>query len=185
MQEIRECIVLNKEMVHRTIQKLSNQILKGSNLDKLILVGIKTRGVFIAERIQKILKSKTGMDIPLGSLDINLYRDDLSTIDYYPSVGPSRMPMNINKKEIVLIDDVLFTGRTIRAALTEILDIGRPKRITLAVLVDRGHRELPISPDYIGATINTAWEESVKVLLHEYDKENDDCVILQSPNGKV
>lgn len=180
MKKAKECVVLNEEMVIRTIHKLTSSILKKCNLDKLILVGIRTRGVIIAQRIKDNIKEQTGQDIPLGLLDINLYRDDLSTIDYYPTVGPSQMPMNINDREIALIDDVLFTGRTIRAALTEILDIGRPKLIKLAVLVDRGHRELPITPDFVGATINTAWNENVKVILQEYDKAQNDCVILQS-----
>lgn len=179
MERTKECVVLNEEMVERSIYKLANLILKDANLDRLILVGIKTRGVAIANRIADIIRNKTGIEIKTGSLDINLYRDDLDTIPYYPAIGPSQMPFDINEKEIALIDDVLYTGRTIRAALTEILDIGRPKRIFLAVLVDRGHRELPISPNFVGATINTAWEENVKVYLKEYD--NKDCVILQTP----
>ncbi len=181
MEISKECVVLNDEMVKRTLEKLANLIIRDISLENLILVGIKTRGVVIAERIQELILKKKNIKVPSGSLDINLYRDDLSTIDYYPSVGPSQMPRDINDKEIVLIDDVLFTGRTIRAALTEILDIGRPKRIYLAVLVDRGHRELPIAPNYVGATINTAWNENVMVMLHEYDKEEKDSVILQTP----
>ncbi len=181
MEISKECIVLNSEMVKRTVNKLANLIIREVPLENLILVGIKTRGVVLAERIREIIHEKTGVKVPGGSLDINLYRDDLSTIDYYPSVGPSQMPRDINEKDVVLIDDVLFTGRTIRAALTEILDIGRPKRVYLAVLVDRGHRELPISPNFVGATINTAWEENVMVLLQEHDKGEKDCVVLQTP----
>jgi len=176
----KECTVLNQDMVSRAIHKLVHLIKRNCRLTDTILVGIKTGGVHIAERIRAILAEQEGIHLPGGSLDITLYRDDLSRIDYYPSVGPSSLP-NVTDKIVVLIDDVLFTGRTVRAALTEILDIGRPQRIYLAILVDRGHRELPICPDFTGATLTTEREENVQVYLKEFDAGNQDRVTLQSP----
>ncbi|MBS0013727.1 MAG: bifunctional pyr operon transcriptional regulator/uracil phosphoribosyltransferase PyrR [Desulfobacterales bacterium] len=135
----------------------------------LALVGIHTRGVFLAKRIRQQIINTAGLDIPAGEMDINLYRDDWTRISHHPEVRSTRIDFNVNQRQIVLMDDVLYTGRTIRAAMDAIIDFGRPERIELAVLIDRGHRELPIQPDYTGMLVQTRKNDVVNVLLTEYD----------------
>ena len=142
---------------------------KNKGVDHIVLVGIRTRGVPIAERIAAEIEQIEGKKPPVGILDITLYRDDLSTLSYQPIVHPTQMPVDITGKTIVLTDDVLYTGRTIRAALDAIIDMGRPKTIQLAVLIDRGHRELPIRADYVGKNVPTAAKEVVSVQLDSVD----------------
>ena len=138
-----------------------------------MLVGIRTRGVPLAERMAAQIREMEGADIPLGVLDINLYRDDLSTVANYPVVKESRLPGGLDDKIVVLCDDVLFTGRTIRAALDALVDYGRPRAVRLAVLIDRGLRELPIQPDIVGQTVATEAEESVEVRFVEVDDSDE------------
>jgi len=162
--------ILNAEEVKRILQRLTHQILESSPaLTDIVLVGIETRGVYLAKRIQAIFKETENVDIPLGTLDITLYRDDLTTVGVKPQVKETKIDFDLTDKTVVLIDDVLFTGRTIRAALDELMDFGRPKIVTLLVLVDRGHRELPIRADFVGKNIPTSKNETVEVRLSELD----------------
>ncbi|MFP4194110.1 MAG: bifunctional pyr operon transcriptional regulator/uracil phosphoribosyltransferase PyrR [Desulfosalsimonas sp.] len=151
-------------------EKLARQIVESrENIDNLALVGIHTRGVYLARRIGKNIKDISSAKVPTGDMDINLYRDDWTGISHQPVVRSTRLDFNVSRKQVVLIDDVLYTGRTIRAALDAVIDFGRPLRIELAVLIDRGHRELPIQADYAGKFIETRREDVVNVLLSEYD----------------
>lgn len=172
--------VLSREDIKRTLYRLTHQILeKNPKPSELALIGIQTRGVYLAKRIQKIIKELESADVPLGVLDITLYRDDLTAIGPKPQVKETKINFDINGKKIILIDDVLFTGRTIRAALDEIMDFGRPKRVELLVLVDRGHRELPIRADFVGKNIPTSNKETVEVMLSEIDG-GDEVIVLSN-----
>lgn len=144
--------------------------------ESLMLVGIQRRGADIARRLQGLLQSRLGRLVPLGTLDINLYRDDWTSLAGKPHIGQSHIPDAVDGVTIILVDDVLYTGRTIRAALEALLDYGRPKTVKLLVLVDRGHRELPIQADYVGQKVDTARKEQVNVLLQERDGE--DTILL-------
>jgi pyrimidine operon attenuation protein/uracil phosphoribosyltransferase len=171
--------VLSAEEIKRVLTRLTHEILeKNPDCDELVLVGIQTRGVYLARRIQKILADIEGKSVPLGVLDITLYRDDLTVVGPKPVVKETRIGFDINKKQVILIDDVLFTGRTVRAALDEIMDFGRPRRVELLVLVDRGHRELPLRADFVGKNIPTAKAETVEVRLQECDG-HDEVVIVK------
>ncbi|MFP3998446.1 MAG: bifunctional pyr operon transcriptional regulator/uracil phosphoribosyltransferase PyrR [Desulfobacterales bacterium] len=151
-------------------EKMARQIIEGrENTKNLALVGIHTRGVYLARRIGGKIKTLLTTEVPTGDMDINLYRDDWTGISHQPEVRSTRIDFNVGRKQIVLIDDVLYTGRTIRAALDAIIDFGRPLRIELAVLIDRGHRELPIQADYTGKIIETRREDVINVLLSEHD----------------
>jgi pyrimidine operon attenuation protein/uracil phosphoribosyltransferase len=142
----------------------------------LILVGIQRRGVQLAERVMRAIRDAEGVDVPRGALDITLYRDDLQTVGPRPVVGPTDLPWAIDGKHVVIVDDVLYTGRTVRAALDELADFGRPKRIAVAVLIDRGGRELPIQPDVVGKTLEVAPTDRVDVLVAELDER--DAVVV-------
>ncbi|MCK4545459.1 bifunctional pyr operon transcriptional regulator/uracil phosphoribosyltransferase PyrR [candidate division WOR-3 bacterium] len=160
--------------IKRAITRIAHEIIeKNKGTEDIIVVGIQRRGDFIANRIAKLLKEIEGKDIPTGKLDITLYRDDLSSIANQPVIHKTEIPVNIDEKIVILVDDVLYTGRTIRAALDELIDFGRPKRIQLAVLIDRGHRELPIKADYIGKSIPTNTNDIVDVYLKEIDKRDE------------
>ena len=170
--------VLDKEGIKRTIQRISHEILeKNHGIESLVVIGIKSRGAYLAERIAKTLKIIEGKEIPVGALDITLYRDDLTEIAEQPVIHSTEIEFDIAEKKVVLVDDVLFTGRTVRCALDELIDFGRPANIQLAVLVDRGHRELPIRPDFVGKNIPTSVNESVEVRLEEID-ETEEVVVL-------
>jgi len=140
---------------------------------KLMIVGVATGGVHLAKRLQEEIKERTGALAPCGSVDITLYRDDLFEGLTKPVVGTTRLPESIEGKEVLLVDDVLFTGRTVRSALVELMDYGRPRRIRLAVLIDRGHREIPIQPDYVGRVLSTSRSETVEVNLREMGSRED------------
>lgn len=142
------------------------------NLDDFVMVGIYTRGAYLAQRIHKELQEITGKELPLGYLDINLYRDDLSTLSEQPIIRSTEINFDLSSKQILLIDDVIYTGRTVRAALDALVDFGRPGGITLAVFVDRGWREYPIQPDIVGIKLKTAKEDTIKLKLHECDQED-------------
>ncbi|MFH1768122.1 MAG: bifunctional pyr operon transcriptional regulator/uracil phosphoribosyltransferase PyrR [Candidatus Omnitrophota bacterium] len=165
--------------VKRILYRLAHQVLeKTPDPRELIILGIQTRGVYLAQRIKKIIKEVDNVDVPLGILDITLYRDDLTAIARSPLVKETKINNDINGKVVILIDDVLFTGRTIRAALDEIMDFGRPRGVELLVLIDRGHRELPIRADFVGKNIPTSKTDLVEVRLKEIDK-NDEVVLLE------
>ncbi len=163
-------IILDATDIDRIITRISHEILeKHKGADNLTLIGIHTRGVYLAKRIQAIIDGIEGVLIPTGDMDITLYRDDWTRITHNPVVQATDITFSVDEKQIILIDDVLFTGRTIRAAMDAIIDFGRPDRIELAVLVDRGHRELPIQANYVGKVIETRLSETVNVLLAEHD----------------
>ena len=158
--------------VHRALRRIAHEILERNHgPGSVVLLGIHTRGVPLAQRIDAELVDIEGQPVPIGTLDIGLYRDDLDTRPK-TRIGPTSVPESIDGRTVVLIDDVLFTGRTIRAALDAVADLGRPERVQLAVLVDRGHRELPIRPDYVGKNLPTSTTERVTVRLEEIDGED-------------
>ena len=172
--------ILSGDGIKRTLYRLSHQILERSpNSAELALIGIQTRGVHLAKRIQAIIKEIRGVEIPLGALDITLYRDDLTAIGPKPIVKETKIPFDLSERIVILIDDVLFTGRTVRAALNEIMDFGRPKRVEYLVLVDRGYRELPIRADYVGKNIPTSRKEVIEVKLEEYDGIDEVVIISE------
>lgn len=170
-------VLLNAQEVKRTLERLAYEVIeRHGDGEQLALVGVQRRGVELAKRIQAVLEKKFDREIPLGSLDINLYRDDWTHLDSQPLIHKTQIPFNVDGWKIVLVDDVLFTGRTVRAALEAILDYGRPQRVELLVLVDRGHRELPIHADYVGKKVNTSLAERVDVLVKVQDGR--DVVLL-------
>ncbi len=169
---LEKAVVMESEDIRRALSRIAHEITeRNKGIEDVILVGIRTRGVPIAERLAKEISTIEGKEPPTGILDITLYRDDLSTLPA-PKIKSTELPIDINGKIIVLIDDVLYTGRTIRSALDAIMDIGRPKAIQLAVLIDRGHRELPIRADYVGKDLPTSKQESVSVKINSIDGED-------------
>jgi len=174
--------VLDKEAINRALMRIAHEILeRNKGTDALCLVGIRNRGVYIAKRLSACIKQIENIDVAVGALDITLYRDDLTLVAAQPLVRKTEIDFDISDKNLVLVDDVLFTGRTIRAALDALIDFGRPKSIQLAVLIDRGHRELPIRADYAGKNIPTAQKETVEVRLEETDGV-DEVVIVEKEN---
>ncbi|HUQ47352.1 MAG TPA: bifunctional pyr operon transcriptional regulator/uracil phosphoribosyltransferase PyrR [Gemmatimonadaceae bacterium] len=174
--------ILTASAVDRTLKRMADQIVElNDGTDDLVIVGIQRRGVQLASRLCALIEKNEGASVMQGSLDITLYRDDLQTIGPRPVVGPTRIPREIDGKNVVIVDDVLYTGRTIRAALDEIADFGRPARIALAVLIDRGGRELPIQPDVVGKKVAVENGERVDVLVDELDGRT--AVILTPANG--
>ena len=171
-------IVLDSADIGRKVERITREILEEhKGVKNLTLIGIQTRGVYLAKRIQLSIKEIEGIEIPTGEMDITLYRDDWTRISPNPVVKTTNISFSIEGKQVILVDDVLFTGRTTRAAMDALMDFGRPDRIELAVLVDRGHRELPIQANYVGTFIKTRRSETVNVLLREHDGE--DKVIIQ------
>ena len=171
-------VVLNARAVARTISRMADEILeRNDGSDRLVLVGIQRRGVQIAERLADVIREREGSDIPRGALDITLYRDDLQTVGPRPVVGKTHLPVPLDGKVVVIVDDVLYTGRTIRAALDELADFGRPARIMLAVLVDRGGRELPIQPDVVGKKLVLPAGGRVDVFVPALDGRDEVVVI--------
>ena len=164
--------IMNEEAVYRALRRISHEIVERcGGVDNLVLVGIKSRGILLAEKLKQLIFAFESVDVPLGQLDISLYRDDLTEIADLPTVKKTDIGVDVKGKTVVLVDDVLFTGRTVRAAIDAVFDQGRPEAIQLAVLVDRGHRELPIRADYVGKNIPTARTEMVKVNLPPYDED--------------
>jgi len=169
--------LMDADRLSRTLSRMAHEILeRHPDIRGTVLVGVRTRGVPLARRLAARMKEASGFEPPVGALDITLYRDDLTTVGPQPVLKGTDIPTSIDGRTVVLVDDVLFTGRTVRAALDELIDFGRPARIELAVLVDRGHRELPIHADYAGKTLTTTREEVVQVRLKEED--GDDRVVL-------
>jgi pyrimidine operon attenuation protein/uracil phosphoribosyltransferase len=169
--------IMDESGITRAIKRISHEIIeKNKGIEDIILIGIQRRGVPLARRIAKAIKEIEGVLVPVGILDITFYRDDLSMLAEHPIVNGTEINFPINDKKIVLIDDVIFTGRTARAAIDAVLDIGRPKMIQLAILIDRGHREIPIRADYVGKNVPTSRNEVVNVKLNEID--NIDVVTI-------
>lgn len=168
--------VVDAVTMKRAITRITYEIIeRNKNLDNIILVGIKTRGVYLARRIQERIQALEHNDLPLGELDVRPFRDDMTVTD-----DTTKMPVSITDKDVILIDDVLYTGRTIRSAIDNLVSLGRPARVGLAVLVDRGHRELPIRADYVGKNIPTSQSEEIVVKVQEIDDE--DSVLIVDPS---
>lgn len=175
--------VVDTEGLDRILTRISHEILeKNKGSEDLVLMGMRTRGEFLARRIQNKLKNIDGAELPLGVLDVTLYRDDFRMRIKQPEVSVSNITFDINEKQIVLVDDVLYTGRTVRSAMNAIMDLGRPASIQLCILVDRGHRELPIRADYVGKNIPTSMNEEIKVRMTEIDEE--DAIYLIEVDGE-
>ncbi|SEN62111.1 pyrimidine operon attenuation protein / uracil phosphoribosyltransferase [Amphibacillus marinus] len=167
-----KAVILDPPAINRALTRIAHEILeRNKGTDDLILVGIRTRGIPLAERLRQKINDIEGVEVPIGDIDITLYRDDLTHVSekQEPTVKQTEVNTNINGKKVVLVDDVLYTGRTVRASMDALIDLGRPAQIQLAVLVDRGHKELPIRADYIGKNIPTSQEEIVVVTLSETD----------------
>ena len=176
--------ILDKEAMERVIKRMSHEILdRNRNIENLAIIGIRNRGVYLAGRIASCLEEIGKPKVKVGILDITLYRDDLTEVAQQPVVHKTEIDFDITGKRVILVDDVLFTGRTIRCALDELVDFGRPENIQLAVLVDRGHRELPIRPDYIGKNLPTSLKEVVQVRLEEVDGVDEVVIEEKTDDG--
>ena len=179
----KNSIILDSRAVGRTLRRMADQIVElNGGTDNLMLVGIQRRGVQLATRLAKLLEESESAEVPQGSLDITLYRDDLQTVGPRPVVGPTHLPWSLEGRNVVIVDDVLYTGRTIRAALDELADFGRPARIALAVLVDRGGRELPIHADVVGKKIEVGPDERVDVMVDELDGRTEVVLASKTPS---
>jgi pyrimidine operon attenuation protein / uracil phosphoribosyltransferase len=164
-----EKTVLDREDVRRTLARIAHEIVEGTGGDGIAVVGIHRRGAVLAARVRDLVAELTGESVPLGDIDISFYRDDLSMRQAHPVVHASHIDFPVDGITVVLVDDVLYTGRTVRAAIDALFDYGRPRKVQLAVLADRGHRELPIRPDYVGKNLPTAPAERVNVRVEEID----------------
>ena len=183
MKVVTKARVMTADDLRRAITRIAHEILeRNGGVEGLAIIGIQTRGVDLARRVADAINEIESVDVPVGILDITLYRDDLQTIAEQPVVNESNIPFDVDSRTIVLVDDVLYTGRTVRAALDEIIDFGRPKAVQLAVVVDRGHRELPVRADYVGKTVPTAKNEIVAVRTLERDGA-DEVVIQEVSRG--
>jgi pyrimidine operon attenuation protein/uracil phosphoribosyltransferase len=179
MQQKVKARVMDASKIRRILYRMATEIIeRNRDLKSLVIVGIRTRGIYIGKRIAKIIKDMEKVDIPVGVMDITLYRDDFSELELQHMVQKTEIKFSIAKKNVLLVDDVLFTGRTIRAAMDGLFDIGRPKTIQLLVLIDRGHRELPIRADYVGKMLPTSRREVVQVQLKEID-DKDEVLIVE------
>lgn len=177
-------VVLTADDVRRTLARIAHEIIEhNKSLDELVIVGLYTRGVPLAQRLSTNIESFEHFKVPTGSLDISHYRDDLALLERKPTVKSTDIPVNISNKSVVLVDDVLFTGRTVRAAMDALIDLGRPRSIQLAVLIDRGHREMPIRPDYVGRNIPTSLLEEIEVRVTEIDGADE--VAIMSSDGNT
>lgn len=174
--------IMDAVRMQRTLVRVAHEIIeRNKGAEDLVLIGIRRRGVPLAKRLSRLIAEIEGKEVPVGTLDITLYRDDLTTLTYQPQVQETEIPFPVEGKKVILVDDVLFTGRTIRAALDAVMDLGRPRLIQLAVLVDRGHRELPVRADYVGKNVPTSRKEVVAVCLAEVDGV-DKVVIKEKPS---
>jgi pyrimidine operon attenuation protein / uracil phosphoribosyltransferase len=178
-----ERILMSAEDMQRALVRIAHEIVeRNRGAGDLVLVGMQTRGVPLAGRLAATIQGLERISVPVGSLDISLYRDDLSSLSLKPTVHRTDVPVDVTDKQIVLVDDVFYTGRSIRAAMDALIDLGRPQSIQLAVLVDRGHRELPIRADYVGKNIPTSKNEEIKVEIKEVDGE-DRVIVVSSNKG--
>ncbi len=183
MEEKIKARVMDATKIRRVLHRLTTEILeRNRNLKNLVIVGIRTRGIYLGKRIASLIKELEKIEVPVGVLDITLYRDDFSELETQHMVQKTEIPFPIAKKDVLLVDDVLFTGRTIRAAMDGLFDLGRPKTIQLLVLIDRGHRELPIRADYVGKVLPTSRKELVQVRLKEVDGADE--VLITEPVRK-
>jgi len=179
-----EKIIMTQDDIKRTLARIAHEVIERTKvIENLILVGIHTRGVPLSKRLAANIEDFAGVKIPVGTLDISLYRDDLSSLELQPTVKNTDIPVSVDGKSIVLVDDVLYTGRSIRAAMDALIDLGRPHLIQLAVLIDRGHRELPIRADYVGKNMPSSRHEEIKVQLKESDG-TDEVAIISMPAAK-
>lgn len=184
MEEKIKARVMDASKIKRALYRMTTEILeRNRNLKNLVIVGIRTRGIYLGKRISQLIKEFEKVDIPVGVLDITLYRDDFTELETQYMVQKTEIDFSISKKDVLLIDDVLFTGRTIRAAMDGLFDLGRPQSIQLLVLIDRGHRELPIRPDYTGKVLPTSKREVVQVKLSEID-DTDEVLITEPADLK-
>ena len=184
MEEKIKARVMDSRKIKRALHRMTTEIIeRNHNLKKLVIIGIRTRGIYIGKRISRLIKELENIEIPVGVLDITLYRDDFSELEAQHIVKKTEINFSVAKKDVLLVDDVLFTGRTIRAAMYSSVDLGRPKTIQLLVLIDRGHRELPIRADYVGTFLPTSKRELVQVRLNEIDS-NDEVLITEPPGIK-
>jgi len=174
--------ILDARALSRALQRMAVEVLElAHGTEHLVLIGIQRRGVELAERIAKLIEKDEGVVVPRGALDITLYRDDLETVGPKPVIGPTHLPGELAAKHVVIVDDVLYTGRTVRAALDELVDFGRPRRISLCVLIDRGGRELPIQADIVGKAVKTTPGDRVDVLVEEVDGRDQVDLIRAAP----
>jgi pyrimidine operon attenuation protein/uracil phosphoribosyltransferase len=172
MRVVEKRQLLSAEEISRTLQRLAHEIMEKSGGTKdLALIGVRRRGVPLSERLARIMKESARVEVPVGTLDITLYRDDLSTVAHQPVVQSTEIEFQVDDRDIVLVDDVLYTGRTVRAAMNGLFDLGRPRRIRLCVLIDRGHRELPVEASFVGRHVQTSDTEIVECRLQEVDNE--------------
>jgi pyrimidine operon attenuation protein/uracil phosphoribosyltransferase len=184
MEAIQRIVTLSALEMDQTLDRLTEEFLRQhSDLTRLALVGIRTGGAFLAQRLGAKIKARTSMAVPVGILDITLYRDDWTRISHRPQVGKTELDFSLDDIDVVLVDDVLFTGRTVRAAMDALTDFGRPRRIELAVLIDRGGRELPISPNFIGRVVELVGNQRVNVYFQEMGR-TDEVVIESAPKNK-
>ena len=182
MKEKIKARVMDSRKIKRAFNRMATEITeRNRDLNNLVIIGIRTRGVHIAKRIAKLIKEYDNIEVPVGILDITLYRDDFSELEDKHIVKKTEINFSIENKDVLLVDDVLFTGRTIRAAMDSLIDLGRPKTIQLLVFIDRGHKELPIRADYTGKSLPTSRREQVKVKLKEIDKKDE--VLITEPGG--
>jgi pyrimidine operon attenuation protein/uracil phosphoribosyltransferase len=180
MEFTEKAVVMTAGDMNRVLARMASQIVENNpDLSGVLLVGIRRRGVPLAERIAAKIEEMDGVSVATGALDITLYRDDLTTVAERPVINKTELPANITGKTIILVDDVLYTGRTIRAAMDELIDFGRPRRVQLCVLVDRGWRELPIQADYVGKNVTTTEAEIIKVMLPEFDETEQVLLVAQ------
>jgi pyrimidine operon attenuation protein / uracil phosphoribosyltransferase len=172
-----DIVILDERDIDRILKRMAHKMLEvHKGTENLVLIGIQTRGVHLAKRLRADIHAIEGVEVPTGNVDITLYRDDWTRISHHPIVQATDILFSLNGKQVILVDDVLYTGRTTRAAMDAVIDFGRPDRIELAVLVDRGHRELPIQADYVGKTVVTGKNETVNVRLRE--KDGEDRVVI-------
>jgi len=178
MKKSNSVRILTAEDLKKNLQRMSREILRqNGSMDVLAFIGIRTRGLFLAKRLRELIKKSTGKEVPVGEMDITLYRDDLNALLPHGKVDHTRVPFDINNKTIILFDDVLHTGRTVRAAVDHLIDLGRPKAIHLAVLIDRGGREFPIAANFVAKKINLPKEGEVRLKLKEVDGKDEVVVI--------
>jgi pyrimidine operon attenuation protein/uracil phosphoribosyltransferase len=182
MRIVEKSQLMTATEIDRTVQRLAHEIVeKSGGTANLALIGVRRRGVPLANRIAQAMRGIDGVDVPVGTLDITLYRDDLSKVAAQPILQSSEIPFTVDDKDLVLVDDVLYTGRTIRAAMNGLFDLGRPKRVRLCVLIDRGHRELPVEAAFIGRSVQTSDTEIIEVRLNEIDREERVVLVERAP----